>query len=917
MPLDVMRPSETTTSCVQLISGTQPGGKNAPQTMQTQLQFNRNVPAVPDNLAVRYSGPHPILIEKLKPPPPPKEPGVGDGPDGRSSVPFSVVSEEKLNFAIHLAKRDVKRRQLEEQVRDDAPSGGTGSPRGAGQRRSKIPDRGPEGSRSEPGEPLRDSRRLPAEAEVTSSGAKVYLYASQPGRSRLGGLNPPPARDPGPEFQGHSKAGEERLVREVRRLQKELRSYVRKIEDVVRKGRREEALDPDEERRGRVRRREGSVRSARTLYVLQQQVKEIQEELDKLSPHKIKHTKKFQAASRLAAAHRGAIRALQMSASQFSDPTEPAVPDRCRELGRLIRQLSLCSAKLGADPSVPDAVLDILRQIEDLNSLLEKKSSPRKGKPCFPGNKSRSPATGKLAVEVQSSPSPQREKKPPVSKERLPQEAESPAVTRNLPAEEPPPGIDRSENCTSRSPPDSSDQGIWPREDPPPPPRNAAFKTSVGAPMRTGAGQKGSTTEPWPLGDKGVLLPPRVQGSRKPERSRRPQPPVKNVRFLQTTVASRLKKKQPPVRDRKKPWIPPSPTSPPASPKCAAWGKVKTSPTDTPRQPPAPRRKATRRGGSLGAVEQEAVRSEGASAGQLADRVEKVVLERLKPLLDRAQKVNFTSETNTHLKDSSSVNRLSTQTAEQPPLPSRLTSPTPHAGKALVSADGPNEDVPGDLLEAAARGLRERKRPQLRPATAADVPDSPTLETMLERMEEMEQHQEAVRRRYHQILYADPRLWTQGEKMGRGSASVDRRPSSPRPIRITRTVGHRTPEVDIVLEQPSEGILPEEGAEVAGSPEGGRGPGRSAGPRPKRGGVPLSVPRAALRSIEAYSGRYAQHLKMISHEPIGSFDPWRVAESLAEELLDEALGDVAAELRDVCEDYAEAVFTSEFLEPAE
>uniref|UniRef100_A0A6I8P9B9 Uncharacterized protein n=1 Tax=Ornithorhynchus anatinus TaxID=9258 RepID=A0A6I8P9B9_ORNAN len=238
MPLDVMRPSETTTSCVQLISGTQPGGKNAPQTMQTQLQFNRNVPAVPDNLAVRYSGPHPILIEKLKPPPPPKEPGVGDGPDGRSSVPFSVVSEEKLNFAIHLAKRDVKRRQLEEQVRDDAPSGGTGSPRGAGQRRSKIPDRGPEGSRSEPGEPLRDSRRLPAEAEVTSSGAKVYLYASQPGRSRLGGLNPPPARDPGPEFQGHSKAGEERLVREVRRLQKELRSYVRKIEDVVRKGER-------------------------------------------------------------------------------------------------------------------------------------------------------------------------------------------------------------------------------------------------------------------------------------------------------------------------------------------------------------------------------------------------------------------------------------------------------------------------------------------------------------------------------------------------------------------------------------------------------------------------------------------------------------------------------------------------------
>ncbi|XP_038615791.1 protein moonraker isoform X2 [Tachyglossus aculeatus] len=904
MPLDVMRPSKTTTSYIQLISGTQPVGKNESQNIQTQLQFNRTVPAVPENLAVRYSGPHPILIEKLKPPPPPKDPGVGDGPDVRSSIPFSVVSEEKLNFAIHLAKRDMKRRQLEEQVRDDVLSGGSGSLRGAGQRRSKIPDRGPDRSQSKAGELLRDSQQLPPVAEVTNSGAKVYLYTSHPGQSWLRGLNSPPTHDPGPEFQGHAKAGEERLVREVRRLQKELRSYVRKIEDVVKKGRREEALDPDEERRGRVRRREQAVRSAQTLYVLQQQVKEIQEELDKLSPHKIKHTKKFQAASRLAAAHRGAIRALQMFVSQFSDPMEPAGPDRCRELGGLIRQLSLCSAKLGADPSVPDAVLDILQQIEDLNSLLEKKHSPPKGKPCFSHNKSKFPATGKMAAEFLSSPSPQREKKPPVSKERLPQEAKSPAVTRKLLAEEHPPGINRPENCMSKRPLDSSDQGIWPEEDPLTPHQNAVLKANIKAQMRTGAGQKGLMTEPWPLGNKGVLLPPRIQGSRKPERSRHPQPPVKNVRFQQMTLASRLKKKQPPVKDHKKPWIPPSPTSPPASPKCAAWVKVKTSPTDAPRQPPAPRQKEDQEGGSLGAVEQEAVRSEGASASQLADRVEKVVLERLKPLLDRAQKVNFTSETNTHLKDSSSVNRLSTQTAEQ----------------ALVSADRLNGDVPGDLLEEAARGLWDRKHPQLWPATAADVPDALTLETMLERMEEMEQHQEAVCRRYHQILYADPHLWTQGEKIGRESASVDQRPSSPRPIRITKTVGHKAPEVDIVLEQPLEGICLDEGAEMAGRPEEGRGPVPgvpSAGPWPKQGRVPLSIPRAALRSIEAYSGRYEQHLKMISHEPIGSFDPWRIAESLAEELLDEALGDVAAELQDICEDYAEAVFTSEFLEPAE
>lgn len=39
--------------------------------------------------------------------------------------------------------------------------------------------------------------------------------------------------------------------------------------------------------------------------------------------------------------------------------------------------------------------------------------------------------------------------------------------------------------------------------------------------------------------------------------------------------------------------------------------------------------------------------------------------------------------------------------------------------------------------------------------------------------------------------------------------------------------------------------------------------------------------------------------------------------SLAEQLTEEALSDVAAELQDVCEDYAEAVFTSEFLQPAQ
>lgn len=37
--------------------------------------------------------------------------------------------------------------------------------------------------------------------------------------------------------------------------------------------------------------------------------------------------------------------------------------------------------------------------------------------------------------------------------------------------------------------------------------------------------------------------------------------------------------------------------------------------------------------------------------------------------------------------------------------------------------------------------------------------------------------------------------------------------------------------------------------------------------------------------------------------------------SLAEELMMEALADVAAEFQDVCEECADAIFTSEFLQP--
>lgn len=42
--------------------------------------------------------------------------------------------------------------------------------------------------------------------------------------------------------------------------------------------------------------------------------------------------------------------------------------------------------------------------------------------------------------------------------------------------------------------------------------------------------------------------------------------------------------------------------------------------------------------------------------------------------------------------------------------------------------------------------------------------------------------------------------------------------------------------------------------------------------------VSLSVPSDVLQSILDYNSRYKHHLKLISHEAVGSFDPWQIAE---------------------------------------
>lgn len=292
---------------------------------------------------------------------------------------------------------------------------------------------------------------------------------------------------------------------------------------------------------------------------------------------------------------------------------------------------------------------------------------------------------------------------------------------------------------------------------------------------------------------------------------------------------------------------------------------------------------------------------------QLADKVEKAVLERLKPLLVTAQRVSSSQEADHQPRD-----RLSADVATGQPVEEA----------AAVDRAAHSLHQLGDCLENAAHGpWTTTHHGGLESETSVPIGDgrgSPDLESLMLRVEEMEKYREIICQRYSKIVYADPHLWGQEGKMGQAPPAVSERPLSPHPIRITKTPARRDPDVNIVLEEPRNANSLDESV---GMDERSEKSGACLAPLPeecpqKDGQTVLHVPPGLRHSIGDYCSRFEQYLRLVAHEAVGTFNPWLLAESFSDELVDEALGAVAAELEDACEDYAEAVFTSEFLEAA-
>ncbi|NXK96182.1 MOONR protein, partial [Formicarius rufipectus] len=229
-------------------------------------------------------------------------------------------------------------------------------------------------------------------------------------------------------------------------------------------------------------------------------------------------------------------------------------------------------------------------------------------------------------------------------------------------------------------------------------------------------------------------------------------------------------------------------------------------------------------------------RSQTVSPAKCADKAASKVQEGLEPLLDRTQQV-------------------------------------------AANADILSEKLLDDLLEDIAQELWSMEQHERLQTEALPMADTHNLESMLQRMEEIERHRESVRRRMTQIVYTDSYFWAQEDKMEQQMASTAERPTSPHPIQITKLIGHTELETNILVEKPLDGNDNNENKEAEEKLHTGNDilhP-LPLNPLQKARSVSLSVPSHMLQSILDYNNRYKHHLKLISHEVVGSFDPWQIA----------------------------------------
>ncbi|XP_033748027.1 protein moonraker-like [Pecten maximus] len=942
--------------------------------IQNQLQFNLDVPSNVQNVAFKFHRPNPIVIDKGGGPPgvifPVGHAGVHGPPKGgihdvSGGLNLSSMSEDRMSIAMKLAQRDIRKKREEENIKKQLGRTRTKSrspsPKTFGKTKV-IRDRASRDRMRR--QPVKSKANLKIKEHDRNCSPKNAKTQTPPRLSRPGGGRVPDLSMPVSSQSPPSRDTDFKLYpvtrttpstqpeKEIERLQHEMEGYLQQIQIIEQRAMIDQNttfLQPSSKHRPKVgyleveegserkhvRMEELATRTSRQLYMLRQQVREMQNECIRLGPEKIKHTKKSRSSARLAAAHRGAVRAIQSFVANLPHTDlSGGLPATYHELALLIRQMTLLSNQMASEQSSVQAdLLKMLDKVDDLNKAWCK-DLPEK-EPAKP-----------VVTKTREQP-----RVPPARQD--PQPRGRPVQRRDVGKENKPmKGIIKPSTAGSRKvekPRKVVMDGT--------PDRKATMRAGIAALVEAGELKKGRAGMAWEVSGhqpsqaaaKSLILPAKLQEKR--ARAQRATVQVNSdCHFADPTVSSNLKSvtpqhnlvmersfSAPPTPSRRGRSVSPGQQREPWRPGGTGRTPSKGGKRRTRSQSPALQRchliqdmldgdlvktlfpddmehiekkKTPVRGRQLYSATSRRERSSRSHSPteRLVDNAEKAIQRRLQPLLDQAEEIACRQE---------QLLAASDPTFRQG-LADEITNPEERR-------DVLTEMILQDVITDTAEEFQALERQERAEKKAAALQDRPTLENLMYKLEQMEEERHSIRRRWATVQFSET------EPLTKRTIKDPGRPLAPAAMEITRhTVPPRTVQKNMHREftksRDDEPIIFTKMKSEARFTEFKTGfqagfddvpLNDSAYEMRSRPEVQISIPKRVRERIMSGVEAYERYLKKTSHQRIGKFDPWRLMEEVADHIMDECMADISVELEDLNEDIVTNVCKSEFLIPKE
>ncbi|XP_076453216.1 uncharacterized protein LOC143288519 [Babylonia areolata] len=374
---------------------------------QNQLQFNLNVPLTTRNMTAHFHRPTPITIHRASAAPTVQgfpmaqlahreiqgPGGAGHTTDNSAGADnngfqFSALSQDRMKAAVQMAQRDLKNQKVkaqQEQNRTRSPSPVSRPQQkpvhGTRQWESYARSRAPKKvmnqgvrSRGKVGVKEHDKNTAPrstaSQTPPSSPPRQVFLNTKlSPGKDTRRSDSPPTRDTPSLTRVVHMPSDN------IEKLQLEMEMCLQQIESVQKRALSEHSTDflrrgltgvrghqnalrlVEEEGKDRrqVRASEQAHRALRTIYNLQQQVKEMERHALRLPRHS-RATKKSQASQRLVMVNKGAVRLLHNFVAQLPhQDLHSGLPSHFADLADLVRQVTLLSAGAPLDGKAREA----------------------------------------------------------------------------------------------------------------------------------------------------------------------------------------------------------------------------------------------------------------------------------------------------------------------------------------------------------------------------------------------------------------------------------------------------------------------------------------------------------------------------------------------------------------------------------